>query len=155
CGPPVVTMRSTLSRTKSAASSGARSGFCSANRYSIVIFFPSLHPSLLSSCRNASRRTAMPEAVLASRNPMRATFPGCCASAIGAVDSRAAATRQVIIFVFIGSALPLPNHLIRSRQYIRRNCQADLLGGLEIDHELELHRLLHGEIGGLGSFQDL
>jgi hypothetical protein len=50
--PPDVTIRSTLSRTNSAASSGKRSGFCSANRYSMVMFFPSIHPSLLSSCRN-------------------------------------------------------------------------------------------------------
>ena len=53
-GPPVTTIRSTLRRTRSAASSGRRSVFCSANRYSMVIFFPSIHPSLLSSCRNAS-----------------------------------------------------------------------------------------------------
>ena len=61
---PVTTIRSTLRRTKSAASSGRRSFFCSANRYSKAIFFPSIHPSLLSSCRNASARTALPEAVL-------------------------------------------------------------------------------------------
>ena len=79
-GAPVTTIRSTLRRTKSAASSGRRSGFCSANRYSMVIFFPSIHPSLLSSCRNASKRTALPEAVLASRKPMRKIFPVCCAS---------------------------------------------------------------------------
>ena len=80
-GVPETTIRSTLRRTKSAASSGRRSGFCSANRYSMVIFFPSIHPSLLSSCRNASTRTALPEAVLASRKPMRKIFPVCCASA--------------------------------------------------------------------------
>ena len=57
-GPPETTIRSTFRRTRSAASSGRRSGFCSANRYSMVIFFPSIHPSLLSSCRNASKRTA-------------------------------------------------------------------------------------------------
>ena len=78
---PETTIRSTLRRTRSAASSGRRSGFCSANRYSMVIFFPSIHPSLLSSCRNASTRTALPEAVLASRKPMRKIFPACCASA--------------------------------------------------------------------------
>ena len=39
-GVPEATIRSTLRRTKSAASSGRRSGFCSANRYSMVIFFP-------------------------------------------------------------------------------------------------------------------
>ena len=80
-GPPVTTIRSTFRRTRSAASSGRRSCFCSANRYSMVIFFPSIHPSLLSSCRNASTSTAIPEAVLVSRKPMRRIFPVCCASA--------------------------------------------------------------------------
>ena len=62
--------------------------FCSANRYSMAIFFPSIHPSLLSSCRNASKRTALPEAVLESRKPMRKIFPVCCASAKGVVISK-------------------------------------------------------------------
>ena len=78
---PATTIRSTLRRTRSAASSGRRSGFCSANRYSMAIFFPSIHPSLVNSCLNASTRTAVPEVVLASRKPMRRTFPDCCASA--------------------------------------------------------------------------
>ena len=94
-GPPVTTIRSTLRRTRSAASSGRRSGFCSPNRYSMVIFFPSIHPSLLSSCRNASKRTALPEALLASRKPMRKIFPGCCASATGAEIRMAVASSQI------------------------------------------------------------
>jgi hypothetical protein len=49
----------------------------------------------------------------------------------------------------------LPNHLIRSSQHIRRNRHADLLGGLQIDDELELDRLLHGQVGGLRPFEDL
>ena len=32
--------------------------------------------------------------------------------------------------------------LIRSRQHTGRNCQPDLLGGFEINYELELRRLL-------------
>ena len=35
-----------------------------------------------------------------------------------------------------------------------RNRQANLLGGFEIDHQLELRRLLHRQIGRLGSLQD-
>ena len=46
------------------------------------------------------------------------------------------------------------NHPVRPRQYIRRDCQADLLGGLEIDDELEFRWLLHREIGGLCAFKD-
>ena len=79
--PPETIIRSTFSRTKSAARSGSRSNFPSANRYSRVKFFPSIHPSLRISCRNASKRGALPEALLLSRKPMRGTFPGCCASA--------------------------------------------------------------------------
>ena len=37
---------------------------------------------------------------------------------------------------------------------IRRNRQTDLLRGFEIDHQLELRRLLHRQIGRLGSLQD-
>ena len=45
-GVPETTIRSALRRTKSVASSGTRSDFSSANRYSMVIFCPSIHPSL-------------------------------------------------------------------------------------------------------------
>jgi hypothetical protein len=38
------------------------------------------------------------------------------------------------------------DHSIRSRQHIRRNRQADLLGGFEIDDQLELLRLLDRKI---------
>ena len=44
---------------------------------------------------------------------------------------------------------------VRPRQDTRRNCHADLLGGLEIDEELELLRLLDWDVSGLGAFQDL
>jgi hypothetical protein len=43
------------------------------------------------------------------------------------------------------------DHSIRSHQHIRRNRQADLLGGFEIDDELELLRLFHREFGAKGS----
>jgi hypothetical protein len=33
------------------------------------------------------------------------------------------------------------DHLIRTRQHVRRNRQADLLRRLEINHQLELSRL--------------
>src|SRR6266508_5947440 len=44
---------------------------------------------------------------------------------------------------------------VGSRQHIRRNCQADLLCGFEINDELKLLRLLHGQVSGLGAFQNL
>jgi hypothetical protein len=46
----------------------------------------------------------------------------------------------------------LLNHLVRSRQHIRRDRQADLLGSFQIDDELKILRLLDGKIGGLSTF---
>jgi hypothetical protein len=40
------------------------------------------------------------------------------------------------------------------RQDIRRNRQADLLGGFEVYYQLKLRGLLDGKIGGLCTFQD-
>src|SRR5215471_7746693 len=184
-GGAEATIKSTLRRTSSAASSGRRSGFCSANRYSMVIFFPSIHPSLLSSCRKVSMRTALPEALLESRKPMRGTFPGCCALATAPVttstkaiiespnhfrfwifdfrlpdkESRNRIQDRSIMFFSLNrksaiANLKLPYHLIRSCQHIGRNRQADLLGGLQIDDELELRRLLHGKFCWLCSFEN-
>jgi hypothetical protein len=48
-----------------------------------------------------------------------------------------------------------PDHFIRARQHVRRNCQADLLCSFQIDDELELGRLLDGQISGLCAFQNL
>ena len=47
------------------------------------------------------------------------------------------------------------DHSISSHQDIRRNRQADLLGRLKIDYELELYRLLNGKVSGLSTFEDL
>ena len=46
------------------------------------------------------------------------------------------------------------NDLVRSRQHIRRDRQADLLRRFEIDDELEFVRLLHRQISRLGAFQN-
>src|SRR5215471_1528168 len=46
-----------------------------------------------------------------------------------------------------------PNHPICPRQHARWNCQADLLGGFQIDDKLKLSRLLHWKIGWLGALQ--
>ncbi len=40
---------------------------------------------------------------------------------------------------------------IRPRQYFLRYRRSDLLGGFQIDHQLELARLLDGKIRGLGA----
>jgi len=45
-----------------------------------------------------------------------------------------------------------PNHPIRFHQRPLRDFQANLLCGLEVNHEVKLHRLLNRQIGGFGSF---
>src|SRR5262245_33832161 len=162
CGVPETTIRSTFKRTRSAASSGTRSGFCSANRYSMVMFFPSIHPSLSSSCRNASRRTALPEAVLASRKPMRETFPVCCASASETFTRKRVTSSQRVILFFTFFFSPRASRLlplsfdqpIRPGEHLRWNRQTDLLSRFEIYHQLKLRGLLHRKFGRLRSLQD-
>src|SRR4029450_9272596 len=51
--------------------------------------------------------------------------------------------------------LPSLDHLVRSRQQIRRNRHADLLSGFQVYHQLKLHWLLHREISGFRSFENL
>src|SRR5262249_44827434 len=93
-----------LKTTNSAASSGRHSVFCPANRYSIVKFFPSTQPSLFISFRNASRRTAIPEAVLESRKPTRKVFPCCCADdGTQTAKNMAQNSKQEFVFSFVPS----------------------------------------------------
>ena len=115
---------------------------------------------------------------------MRKIFPVCCASADYSKAQKMHSDRrdatdpfQIWILIFIENVLyrlflmlspqskiqtvdvePSESHSldhpIRSRQHVRRNRQADLLGGLQIDHQLELGRLLDRQVGRLGAFQD-
>ena len=48
----------------------------------------------------------------------------------------------------------LPDDLVGPQQQRVRDCQAQRLGGLEVDDELELGGLLDRKIGGLGTFED-
>src|SRR5438445_9722118 len=75
-------MMSTLSRTILSESSLMRSTFPSAYRYSMTMLFPSTYPSSCRPCRNASWRAELTEEGVVSRNPIRGTFFGCCASAL-------------------------------------------------------------------------
>src|SRR5713101_7270832 len=53
------------------------------------------------------------------------------------------------------SAAPSLDDLIRPPQQRWRDRQAEGLGGLEVDDQLELRRLLDGQVGGLGALEDL
>jgi len=46
-------------------------------------------------------------------------------------------------------------HSIRPRQHVGRDCEADLLGGFQIDHQLELSWLLDGQVSRVSALQDL
>ena len=77
------------------------------------------------------------------------------------------ARRMIFLVIAVGPAFfsdlrPLTSDLrllsldysVRSRQHIRRNRQADLLGGLEIDHQLKLRRRFNRQVSRLRSFED-
>jgi hypothetical protein len=46
---------------------------------------------------------------------------------------------------------PSFDHVLRAQQQRRRDRETERLGGLEVDHELELRRLLDGRVGGLSA----
>src|SRR5262249_26972400 len=147
-----VRIMSTSRRTSSSARVGSSSSLLSAYRDSKAMFLPSTYPSARSSTRNCSSPVADPEAL--TIQPILDIFFGCWASANEAVGSRAAATKQTIIFVFIVSASPLSNLLIRSCLHVRRNRETDLFGGFQIDDKLKLRRSLNRQVTGLGTFKD-
>src|SRR6266498_1916406 len=101
---------------------------------------------------------------------MRGIFAGCCASADKQSGrSKVLSAKPTIFFIMmfllrlLSTLRSLPtalcplslDHLVRSNQHLLWNRHADLLRRFQIDDELELRRLLHGEIGGLRAFEDL
>ena len=48
----------------------------------------------------------------------------------------------------------LTNHLVRQDEERRRESDPERLGGLEIDHQLELGRLYHWQVGGFGTLEN-
>ena len=53
------------------------------------------------------------------------------------------------------SAVASLDHFIGPHEHRRWDRQAQSLGGLKVDDQLELRRLLYWEIGGFGAFQNL
>src|SRR4030095_4908034 len=135
-------------------------------------------PPLISSTAVASRRAApnwMSSALGKAVGIRHWTFG--CAMTLGASTMAASATvattplafamnlrRSIIAFSSPSSrwtlrrqdAIPqsLLDHLIRPRQQRGRDGEAEGLGGLEVDHEFKLGRLLHRQITGFGPLQD-
>src|SRR5262245_64411718 len=87
---------------------------------------------------------------------MRKIFPVCCASTapLSAKSMALSATTMIFLIMFFPAPLFSLDHLIRSRQHVRWDCQTDLLRRVQINDEFEFGRLLHREIGGLGALKD-
>ena len=49
----------------------------------------------------------------------------------------------------------LLNHFVRPRQYRLRNDEAEVLGSFQVDYQIELRRLLDGQVAGLGALENL
>src|SRR5262249_12737546 len=97
---------------------------------------------------------------------IRGTFPACWASA-GKESARSMAQGiRTVTFPFMFVSIVSTCHStldtrpssfddpIRPRQHLRWNRQAYLVGGFEIDDELELYRLFYGKVSSLAAFQD-
>src|SRR5262249_29311429 len=57
----------------------------------------------------------------------------------------------------LGQKRTLPtslNHLVGGSHQRRRNCEAQRLGGLEIDDKLDFGRKFHRQVAGFGALQD-
>src|SRR5207249_11370363 len=64
------------------------------------------------------------------------------------------------IFMFVFSSISkfemrLLDHLNCPLDDLRRNCDADLIGGFEVDRQIKFHRLQQSQIGGLGASENL
>src|ERR1044071_7894703 len=81
--------------------------------------------------------------------PMRGIVPGRCASAGSGARSIAIAAMKSPLFMRLRNVSENSSldHSIRSRQHVWWNRKADLLGGFQIDHQLELSRLFHWQVG--------
>src|SRR5262245_24628400 len=75
------------------------------------------------------------------------------ASSAAAPATRRRKFRRGSFISILPSLVPLFDYLIGDGQHAWRNGQTKRPGGLEVDDELELGRLLHRQIGRLGTFQ--
>src|SRR6266850_2869653 len=126
----------------------------------MTTLFPSTYPSSSKPSRNASRRSEIAVGLLTIRYPIRGTFDVCCAMTGLLKATIDTANKERKHFIFIVRRVCISPHVssdhsIRSRQHVGRDRQADLLSRFQVDDELELLRLLHGEIGGLCASEHL
>src|SRR5437867_10956497 len=117
-------------------------------------------PSLAAQCLLSGRRTRAaslwPRIAAARSSAVWDMRPRRCSRGCLATSSRVGMSAS---FRFcVGSKdkrATLLNNLVCSQEQRLRNRQAERLGGLQVDDQLELRRLLDGQVGGLCAFQDL
>src|SRR5215831_7234399 len=100
------------------------------------------------------RPTAMDHMVLSSRRPH-------AEQSRSAVSATCPTTPTPWLFALRTfhhlSLIPDPSlsdDLVRQHQEVRGHRDPERFGGLEVDDQLELHRLLYRQVGGLGAFQN-
>src|SRR5215831_10285355 len=98
------TITSTLSLSRSVTRSGKRSDLPSAQRSSMRIFCPSVHPSSRRPCLKASAKFWFTEREPASRKPMRGIVPAGCASAASGTATSPPAKVSRNLRRFVGGA---------------------------------------------------
>src|SRR5262249_4839583 len=167
--PPVATITSGASAANSTASFRRVSVLPLPQRYSICTLRPSVQPNRCSAGRNAARRARVPaSSAMPEIMPMRRIRSPCSARAASG-HAAAAPPNSVMNFrLFIRSPhrrgadaticrawkTESFNHVVGGHLHDQRHREAERLGGLEIDDQLELSRLQYGQVRRLLPFEN-
>src|SRR5262245_66277616 len=102
---------------------------------------------------SATKTTAKDKATYFRNKPIRTRFrePTALGAPGGALSVCAIDPGCSIAVILVSRSF---DQLVCSRNQVRRHLEGQRLGGFEIEDQLELHRLLHWQIGRLGVFEN-